>query len=168
MVRVIGFEPIRPRGREILSLLRLPISPYSHIYAQIFSCYATQRILRQSAHETRIFTKVKNPIKQDVFALKQGKKCPRSDCFRLYRSFRNLLSSHFFPKLFTQNGRAIPVRTTLARRKNPPRRYTLISNTHQKKIFPLSRSLPQEPFQKKCEEVGKRIKFPVPADVLIP
>ena len=45
MVRVIGFEPIRPRGREILSLLRLPISPYSHIYARIFSYYATQRIL---------------------------------------------------------------------------------------------------------------------------
>ena len=45
MVRVIGFEPIRDRSREILSLLRLPISPYSHIYAQIFSYYATQRIL---------------------------------------------------------------------------------------------------------------------------
>ena len=44
-MRVIGFEPIRDRSREILSLLRLPISPYSHIYAQIFSCYATQRIL---------------------------------------------------------------------------------------------------------------------------
>ena len=35
------------------------------------------------------------------------------------------------------------------------------------KISPSSRSLPQEPFQKKCEEVGKRIKFPVPADVLV-
>ena len=45
MVRVIGFEPIWDRSREILSLLRLPISPYSHIYAQIFSCYAMQRIL---------------------------------------------------------------------------------------------------------------------------
>ena len=44
MVRVIGFEPIRDRSREILSLLRLPISPYSHIYAQIFSCYAMQRL----------------------------------------------------------------------------------------------------------------------------
>ena len=31
--------------QRILSLLRLPISPYSHIYAQIFSYYATQRIL---------------------------------------------------------------------------------------------------------------------------
>ena len=28
MVLVIGFEPIRPRGREILSLLCLPIPPY--------------------------------------------------------------------------------------------------------------------------------------------
>ena len=28
----------------ILSLLRLPISPYSHIYTQIFSCYAMQRL----------------------------------------------------------------------------------------------------------------------------
>ena len=64
--------------------------------------YLYRGILRQSAHETRIFTKVKNPIKQGVFALKQGKKCPKSDHFRLYRSFRDLLSSHFFPKLFTR------------------------------------------------------------------
>ena len=44
MVRVIGFEPIRDRSREILSLLRLPISPYSHIYTWIFNCYAMQRL----------------------------------------------------------------------------------------------------------------------------
>ena len=44
MVRVIGFEPIRDPSREILSLLRLPISPYSHIYIWIFNCYAMQRL----------------------------------------------------------------------------------------------------------------------------
>ena len=45
MVRVIGFEPIRDRSREILSLLRLPISPYSHIYAIKFNIYTMQGIL---------------------------------------------------------------------------------------------------------------------------
>ena len=44
LVRVIGFEPIWDRSREILSLLRLPISPYSHIYTWIFNCYAMQRL----------------------------------------------------------------------------------------------------------------------------
>ena len=45
MVRVIGFEPIRDHSREILSLLRLPISPYSHIYAIKFNIYTMQGIL---------------------------------------------------------------------------------------------------------------------------
>ena len=44
MVRVIGFEPIWDHSRRILSPLRLPISPYSHIYIWIFNCYAMQRL----------------------------------------------------------------------------------------------------------------------------
>ena len=45
MVRVIGFEPIWDRSRRILSPLRLPISPYSHIYAIKFNVYTMQGIL---------------------------------------------------------------------------------------------------------------------------
>ena len=35
------------------------------------------------------------------FCAEKGKKRPKSDHFRLLRSFRDLLSSRFFPKLFT-------------------------------------------------------------------
>ena len=44
MVLVIGFEPIRPRGREILSLLRLPVSPYQRIFVK-FSLESVKKVL---------------------------------------------------------------------------------------------------------------------------
>ncbi len=59
MVLVIGFEPIRPRGREILSLLRLPVSPYQRIFVK-FSLESVKKMLLSFCHvcrfrHTRIF-----------------------------------------------------------------------------------------------------------------
>ena len=71
------------------------------------------------------------------FCAKIGQKTPATRPFPSAPIFSRFVIFPLLPKTFhTQTGRAIPVRTTLARRKNPPRRYSLISNTHQKK-FPL-------------------------------
>ena len=127
------------------------------------------RDFKAECPQNKSFCKNQKTYKTGRFCAKTRQKMPEIKPFPSAPILPRFVIFPLLPKTFhMQNGRAIPVRTTLARRKNPPRRYTLISNTRKRKSFPSSRSLPQESFQKKSEKIGKRIKFPVPADVLIP
>ena len=78
LVRVIGFEPIWDHSRRILSPLRLPISPYSHIYAIKFNIYTMQGILRLTALKLSKICISEKSAKMGIFKPKSAQNCPKS------------------------------------------------------------------------------------------